>query len=187
MGAIEIRLSLALLSINLRLANDWQMIGKQWVAVLLGIVLALGWSFPAFADWTMPLSYSNAQLKGRSFAGQELQGGEFSNANLERTNFSHADVRGAVFSASTLTQANLHGADLTYAMLDQSNLTGADLSDAVLVETILLQSTFEGTDITGADFSDAILDKIQVKQLCQHANGTNSKTGITTRDSLGCP
>jgi len=65
-------------------------------------------------------------------------------------------------------------------------LTGADLSDAILSETILLRSIFNDTDISGADFTDAILDGAQVKELCAKASGVNSKTGITTRDSLGC-
>ena len=56
----------------------------------------------------------------------------------------------------------------------------------VLSETILLRSTFNNTDITGADFSEAILDGVQIKELCAKASGINSKTGITTRDSLGC-
>jgi uncharacterized protein YjbI with pentapeptide repeats len=64
--------------------------------------------------------------------------------------------------------------------------TNADLSDVVFVEAILLRSTFDGVDITGADFTDAMLDGAQVKQLCKIAGGVNSQTGIATRDSLGC-
>jgi uncharacterized protein YjbI with pentapeptide repeats len=71
-------------------------------------------------------------------------------------------------------------------MIDQVKFTKADLSDAILAETILLRSTFEGADITGADFSDAIMDGAQVKELCTKASGINSQTGISTRNSLGC-
>lgn len=156
---------------------------------LMTLVFAIAlWlvSAPAWADWSSPMSYSNADLKGRDFSGQTLQAAEISNANLELTNFANADVRGAIFSASVATSANFHGADMSNTMADQVDFTGADLSDAILSESILLRSTFNDTDITGTDFSDAILDGIQLKTLCAKASGTNSQTGITTRDSLGC-
>jgi uncharacterized protein YjbI with pentapeptide repeats len=133
-----------------------------------------------------PLSFSNAELTRRDFSGQMLRAAEFSNANMDLTNFSNADLRGAIMSASVMTQANLHGANLTNAMIDQIKFTKADLSDAILVETILLRSTFDGVDITGTDFTDAIMDGAQVKELCSKASGINSQTGISTRDSLGC-
>ncbi|MCC3435356.1 MAG: pentapeptide repeat-containing protein [Oscillatoriales cyanobacterium] len=133
-----------------------------------------------------PLSFSNAELTRRDFSGQMLRAAEFSNANMDLTNFSNADLRGAIMSASVMTEANLHGANLTNAMIDQIKFTKADLSDAILVETILLRSTFDEADITGADFTDAIMDGAQVKELCSKASGINSQTGISTRDSLGC-
>jgi uncharacterized protein YjbI with pentapeptide repeats len=133
-----------------------------------------------------PLSFSNAELTRRDFSGQTLRAAEFSNANMDLTNFSNADLRGAIMSASVMTEANLHGANLTNAMIDQIKFTKADLSDAILVETILLRSTFDEADITGADFTDAIMDGAQVKELCSKASGINSQTGISTRDSLGC-
>jgi uncharacterized protein YjbI with pentapeptide repeats len=133
-----------------------------------------------------PLSFSNAELTRRDFSGQMLRAAEFSNANMDLTNFSNADLRGAIMSASVMTEANLHGANLTNAMIDQIKFTKADLSDAILVETILLRSTFDEVNITGADFTDAIMDGAQVKELCTKASGINSQTGISTRDSLGC-
>ncbi|PSB05047.1 pentapeptide repeat-containing protein [Merismopedia glauca] len=133
-----------------------------------------------------PLSFSNAQLMGKDFSGQYLASSEFSNANLVQANFSNADLHGAIFSHATMNGANLHGADLTNGMADLVNFADADLTDAVLVDVILLRTAFYHTKIEGADFTNAILDGLQVKQLCAIASGVNSKTGVATRDSLGC-
>ncbi|MDX2100414.1 MAG: pentapeptide repeat-containing protein [Leptolyngbyaceae cyanobacterium bins.59] len=167
------------------------MIWQSFISVCLALMLVWGGATIAplsvrAADYAPPLSFSNAELKGQDFSGQTLWAAEFSNANMERTNFANANMQGIVLSASVMTQANLHGADLTGALVDLVNFTGANLGDAVLVESLLLRSTFKDTDITGADFTDAILDGAQVKELCQKASGINSKTGVATRDSLGC-
>lgn len=157
------------------------------LAAFLLALIVCSRPFPAQAlDYPPPLSYSNAELSHKDFSGQTLRSAEFSNAHLESTNFAHADMQGAVLSASVLTMTNLQGADLTNAFMDQVKFLRTDLSDAILTDAILLRSTFQDIKIVGTDFTNAVLDGAQIKELCQVAEGTNSKTGINTRESLGC-
>jgi len=58
------------------------------------VIILFCWTLPAkAADYPVPLSFSNAELKGRTFPSN-LQAAEFSNANMELANFADADLRG---------------------------------------------------------------------------------------------
>jgi Pentapeptide repeats (8 copies) len=167
----------------------------RWFWRGLGILLCcwlwLGWGLGAIAeDATLelikPMSYSNAELKGKNFASQDLRAADFANANMDSANFSGADLRGTIFSASFMHNTNLRGANLQFAMMDQVDFTQANLENAILSEAILLRSTFNAANIQGADFTDAVLDGEQRRILCEAATGVNPQTKEPTRRSLDC-
>lgn len=170
-----------------------RMPGTSWGRSIWVLVIVTGlWAIvpaPAIAQlkqYAPPVSYSNAELSGQDFSNQLLKSAEFSNANLTDVRFNNAELPGASFSGSLLKDTQFRGADLTNAFMDSVKFIGTDLSDAILVEAILLGSSFQDVAIEGADFEMAILDGAQVKQLCAIAKGVNSRTGMDTRESLGC-
>ncbi len=107
---------------------------------------------------------------------QDMHGQDFSQSNLE----------GAVFNNSKLQNATFTGANLRDALAYATDFTDADLSDVNFTNALLMESNFEGAKIDGADFTDAVISRIQQKELCAIANGTNSSTGESTEYSLGC-
>jgi len=164
-----------------------QMIRLGQFIILMVAVVLFAFPIPSWAGKNPAhLFFSHSLLQGRDFSNQSLPAAEFANSNMELAKFDDSDLEGAIFSKGILTKASFKQANLTYAMLDQADFTDADLTDAVLVEALFLGSTFRRTTIAGADFSDAILDREQMRQLCEIASGVNSTTGVATRYSLGC-
>ena len=163
------------------------------LSVILFLAIACLFPSSAFAASSTAVTpsafseFSLEELRNKDFAGKTLQNVDFAKVDLEEANFSNADIRGAVFNASNLAKSNLRGADFSYGFAYLTNFDGADLSNSIFQETILSFSTFKDAKIDGSDFSLAVLEKWQVKQLCANAKGVNPKTGVDTRDSLGCP
>jgi len=126
------------------------------------------------------------EADGQSFSGKNLIRAEFNSTTFRNTDFSNADLRGALFNGVFLDGANLHGVDLGSAIVYISRFKNVDLTDAIFTDANMLRSSFDDVNVTGADFSDALLDIQEIKKICRTASGTNSKTGIDTRESLGC-
>ena len=118
--------------------------------------------------------------------GMDLKEKEFLKADLQGVNLSDTDLRGAVINTSQLQGSNLQRADLGEVVAFASRFDGADLRDARFENAMLMQSRFNDAQIEGADFTNAVIDLPQLKALCARAEGTNSITGASTRESLGC-
>jgi uncharacterized protein YjbI with pentapeptide repeats len=120
------------------------------------------------------------------YSGKSLIRAEFTSTILKNANFTNADLRGALFNGVLLDGANLHGSNFSSGIAYVSKFKNVDLSDAILADTNMLRSTFDNVDVTGADFTNALIDAQQLKKICTNASGINSKTGVDTRESLGC-
>jgi uncharacterized protein YjbI with pentapeptide repeats len=158
---------------------------------LAGFILAVVlFFFPLSAQAASSSGVTGSVLRenfqGKDFSGQKLVGTEYTSVHMENANFSGADLRGGVFNGVALEGANLHGVNFTEGIAYLSDLRSVDLSDAILTDAMMLRSIFDNANITGADFTNAVLDRPQVKKLCVNASGVNSQTGVSTRESLGC-
>lgn len=162
---------------------------KYWRLITSIILATVIFLMPLSAHAASSFSVTGSILnkaEGQDFSGKNLIRAEFTSTTLKNANFTNADLRGALFNGVLLDGANMHGSDFSSGIAYVSRFKDVDLSDAILTDSNMLRSQFDNINVTGADFTNALIDVQQIKKLCTNASGTNSKTGVDTRESLGC-
>ncbi|WP_320674786.1 pentapeptide repeat-containing protein [Prochlorococcus sp. MIT 1341] len=131
-------------------------------------------------------NYVRSNITGGDFHGQDLHKSSIAGAVARDADFSDVDLQGTVLTLADLKGSNLNGINLTDTLADRVNFQKTDLRNAILTNMIASGSSFAGAQIEGADFTFAVLDSDDQKNLCLQATGTNPKTGVATIDSLEC-
>ena len=162
---------------------------KPFLVCFLAFLLSFLFITPVYAvldEGEEVPNYVRADITGIDLHGEDLSRSSIAGAVARDANLSNVDLHGTVLTLSDLKGSNLNGIDLTDTLADRVNFQRTDLSNAVLTNMIASGSSFAGALIEGADFTYAVLDSDDQRNLCKIASGINPKTGISTRDSLEC-
>ena len=102
--------------------------------------------------------------------------------------FKDAVLKGSRFYRAKLFDTDFTSTDLSSVSLEDTGLTGAIFTNAILEGAYLSASIDDAKSILNADFTDAQMPDFIKKKLCLRpdVNGQNTKSGVTTKESLFC-
>ena len=138
---------------------------------------------------------------GKDFANKDLRDGEvkleggkfvgkdFTQVLANDVSFKGANLQGVRFYKANLNKADFSGANLATASLEDAGLEGTIFDDANLAGAYISSSFEQVGSIKNADFTDALIPSKTQANLCSRPDvgGTNTKSGVSTSESLMCP
>ena len=122
--------------------------------------------------------YHGQDLRGRSFAGEDLSDIVFNEANL-----SHVSFQGARIGYSTWSQSVLHQADFRQARIAKSDFFHADLTGATFEQAHLLRIIFNGGNLANTWFAEATCESVSFRET--RLQGSSFRAAILDRTTFG--